>query len=47
MAGGGGKGGGGEIIHIYSLIWQKLKQLPPSVSVTSGGYFSARRFAAR
>ena len=27
-----------EILHIYSLIWQILKQLSPSVSVTSVGY---------
>ena len=34
-----------ETLHIYSLIWQVLKQLSPSVSVTSGGYLS-RRFVA-
>ena len=27
-----------EILHIYSLIWQILKQLSASVSVTSVGY---------
>ena len=27
-----------EILHIYSLIGQILKQLAPSVSVTSGEY---------
>ena len=26
-----------EILRIYSLIWQILKQLSPSVSVTRGG----------
>ena len=35
-----------EILHIYSLIWQILKQLSPSVLVTSVGYLP-RRSAAR
>ena len=35
-----------EILNIYSLIGQILKQLFPSVSVTSEKY-SPRRFAAR
>ena len=34
-----------EILHIHSLIGQILKQLFPSVSVTSGGYLPGR-FAA-
>ena len=32
-------------IHIYSLIWQILKQLSPSVSVTSVGYLPHRSAA--
>ena len=35
-----------EILHIYSLIGQILKQLSPSVSVTSGGYLP-RHFATQ
>ena len=34
-----------EILHIYSLIWQILKQLSPSVSVTSVGYLPHRSAA--
>ena len=34
-----------EILHIYSLIWQILKQLSPSVSVTSVGYLPHRSVA--
>ena len=33
-----------EIIHIYSLIGQILKQLFPSVSVTSSGYLLSREY---
>ena len=35
-----------EILHIYSLIAQILKQLSPSVLVTSSGYLP-RRFVAQ
>ena len=34
-----------EILHIYSLIWQILKQLSPSVSVTSVRYIPRRSAA--
>ena len=34
-----------EILHIYSLIWQILKQLSPSVLVTSVGYLPHRSAA--
>ena len=34
-----------EIPHIYSLIGQILKQLSPSVSVTSVGYLPRRSVA--
>ena len=34
-----------EILHICSLIWQILKQLSPSVSVTSVRYIPRRSAA--
>ena len=36
-----------EIIHIYLLIFQTLKQLSPSVSVTSDGYLPPLRAKRR